>query len=70
MRMVFKYYSYIPVYVDNLLLIIKYLKEAMSQIQEIFTVKPFFIEEPKSYLGSDINKIYYRDGSYGWTMGA
>ena len=48
----------------------KYTNEAMAQIQESFTVKPFSIEEPKSYLGADINKIYYSDGSYIWTMGA
>ena len=42
----------------------------MSQIQEIFTVKPFSIKEPKSYLGYDIDKTYYSNRSYGWTTGA
>ena len=64
----FEYYTYLLVYVKDLLFIMKYPKEAMAQIQEIFTSKPFSINEPKSYLGADINKIYYSDGSYGWTM--
>ena len=42
----------------------------MAYIQEIFTVKPFSILETKSYLGADINKIYYRYGSYVWTIGS
>ena len=41
----------------------------MAHIQEIFTVKPSTIDEPKRYLGADINKIYYRNRSYLWTMG-
>ena len=66
----FEYYAYILVYIDNLSLIMKYPKEAMAHIKEIFTIKPSSIEEPKSYLGANINKIYYSDGSYGWKMGA
>ena len=64
----FEYYAYILVYFDDILLIMKYPKDALAQIQESFTVKPSSIEEPKSYPGADINKIYYSDGSYGWTM--
>ena len=66
----FEYYAYILVYVDDLLIIMKEPQEAMTQIQESFTVKPPSIEEPKSYLGADVDKVYYQDGSYGWTMGA
>ena len=64
----FEYYAYILVYFDYILLIMKYPKEAMAHIQEIFTVKPSSTEEPKSYIGADINKIYYSGGYYGWTM--
>ena len=66
----FEYYSYILVYVYNILLIMKYTKESMAQIQDTFTVKIYSIEKPKSYLRADINKIYCSDGSYGWNMGA
>ena len=65
-----KYYSYILVYVDDLLIIDKNPRKFMSQIQDTFTVKPDSIEEPKTYLGADINKVYYPDGSYAWTMGS
>ena len=60
----FEYYAYNLVYVDNILLIMKDPKEAMAQIQESFTIKPPSIKETKSYIGADINKIYYSDGSY------
>jgi hypothetical protein len=65
-----KYYSYILVYVDDLLIIDKLPKRYMSQIQESFTVKPDSIEEPKTYLGADVSKVYYPDGSHAWTMGS
>ena len=66
----FQYYSYILVYVDDLLIIDKQPAKFMEMIQQKFTVKPSSIEEPKSYLGADIKKVYYDDGSYGWTMGS
>ena len=37
-------------------------------VKTSFTVKPSSIEEPKYYLGSDVGKLYYEDGSYAWTM--
>ena len=66
----FEYYSYILVYVDDLLIIDKAPKRFMDQIQEKFKVKPSSIEEPKSYLGADISKVYYNDGSHAWCMGS
>ena len=66
----FEYYTYILVYADALLIIMKDTHEAMAQIKESFTVKPSSIEEPKSYLGADAGKVYYSDGTYAWTMGA
>ena len=65
----FEYYAYILVYFDDLLIIMKHPKEAMSQKQESFTVKNSSIEEPKIYLGADINKIYYSNRYYGQKMG-
>lgn len=66
----FKYYSYILVYVDDLLIIDKKPDSFMSQIQNNFKVKPSSIEEPKTYLGADTSKVFYPDGSYAWTMGS
>ena len=66
----FKYYSYIMVYVDDILIISKNTKRYMAQIQEDFTLKPSSIGTPKSYLGADINKVYHSDGTSSWTMGS
>ena len=66
----FKYYSYILVYVDDLLIIDKAPNKYMTMVQESFTVKPSSIETPTSYLGADIGKVSYPDGSYAWTMGS
>ena len=42
----------------------------MNLLKENYTVKPSSIGEPKVYLGADILKAYYSDGSYVWTMGS
>ena len=42
----------------------------MNLLKENYTVKPTSIREPKVYLGADILKAYYSDGSYAWTMGS
>ena len=65
-----EYYSYILVYVDDLIIIDKCPLKYMEMVKENFTVKPCSIQEPTSYLGADIGKIYYSDGSYAWTMGS
>ena len=66
----FKYYSYVMVYVDDILIVSKDPSRYMKQIQEDFTLKPSSIGVPKSYLGADISKVYHSDGSYSWTMGS
>ena len=42
----------------------------MDLLRENYTVKASTIGEPKVYLGADISKVYYSDGSYAWTMGS
>ena len=64
----FKYYSYILVYVDDLLIIDQAPARYMKMIQNNFTLKPDSIEIPKMYLGAEIGKVKYADGSYAWTM--
>jgi hypothetical protein len=66
----FKYYAYILVYVDDILILNKDPMRDMELIQTDFTVKKSSIEEPKSYLGADINKVYYPDGTMAWTLGS
>jgi hypothetical protein len=63
-----KYYSYILVYVDDILIVDKDPKRFMDMLEEKYTVKPSSIGEPKVYLGADISKAYYPDGSYAWIM--
>ena len=64
----FKYYSYILVYVDDILILDKLPGKYMTMIQEKFPVKQGSIEEPKIYLGANIGKVSYPDGSVAWTM--
>ena len=64
----FKYYSYILVYVDDILILDKLPEKYMNMIQEKFPVKKSSIEEPKIYLGANIGKVSYPDGSIAWTM--
>lgn len=66
----FKYYSYILVYVDDLCILDKAPHSYMLQIQESFKVREETIKEPDAYLGADVRKVYYPDGSYAWTMGS
>ena len=66
----FKYYAYILVYVDDIIIIDKTPMIFMEMINEKFKLKPESIIEPNSYLGADLSKIHYDDGSYAWLMGS
>ena len=64
----FKYYSYILVYIVDLLIIDQTPSKYMEMVSKDFTIKPGSVEVPKMYLGADIGKVSYPDGSYAWTM--
>lgn len=64
----FEYYSYILVYVDDLLIIDKEPKAFMEMIKTSFTVKPDSIEEPKAYLGANVGILYDEYNNKHWTM--
>lgn len=64
----FHYYSYILVYVDDILIIDKTPTKYMDMLCSKYPVKPSSIEEPKIYLGANIGKVVYPDGSMTWTM--
>ena len=68
----FKYYSYILVYVDDLIIIDKDPRSFMEMVKTSFTVKPSSIEEPTSYLGADITKLVDQVSgrTRTWTMGS
>jgi hypothetical protein len=56
----FQYYSYIMVYVDDLMIIDQNLMHYMSQIQSRFKVKENSIGPPSVYLGANFQKIESR----------
>lgn len=66
----FQYYAYILVYVDDILIIDKNPGEFMEMIKDDFTLKPESIMEPTTYLGADLCKVHYEDGSHAWLMGS
>ena len=51
-----KYYSYICIYVDDIMIISHQPNRLMDQIKNRFLVKPESIESPKRYLGMDCKK--------------
>ena len=40
----------------------------MDLLESKYTVKPSSIGDPKVYLGDNVVKLLYGDGSYAWTM--
>jgi len=66
-----RYYSYICLYVDDILIISHRPKYYMDQIGEEFLIsKPDSIGPPDRYLGSDIRKKILPDGNTLWITGA
>ena len=63
-----KCYSYIPVYVDDVLIIDADPKRYMDLLQSSHTVNSASICEPDRRLGADINKVIYGDGSMAYTI--
>ena len=47
----FKYYTYILVYVDDIIMFDKYPRKYMSMIEEKYTVKPVSISKTEVYFG-------------------
>ena len=64
----FEYYSYIFVYSDDILIIDKAPEQYMEMLKDSYKIKPESIDEPKRYLGADVSKEYYPDGSYAWCL--
>ena len=62
-----EYYSYIMVYVDDILIIDKAPRTFMTQLNDSFVVKKESIMEPDRYLCSDISKMNYY-GTNCWCM--
>lgn len=54
----FKYWSYILVYTDDILTIDHEPKEVMEYLASCYTLKSGSVQEPDTYLGSQISKFY------------
>ena len=66
-----KYYSYICIYVDDILILSKDPKSFMDKLKGEVLVKPESIEEPKLYLGTDIRKRKDQSGNLlYWILGS
>ena len=57
----FTYYSYIVVYVDDILCIDADLREIMDKITSIYRMKEDSIGPPKIYLGANVKKWSLQD---------
>ena len=64
------YYSYILVYVDDILVIDEDPMKYMTMLRDSYTVREDAIKEPDQYLGADIGKVYFNDNTYAFTMGS
>ena len=64
----FEYYTYILVYVDDILILDKTPKKHMDMFEESYTVKLSIIVDSKVYIGADNGRVYHYDGSYKWVM--
>ena len=63
-----KYYAYLLVYVDDILIIDIDPMQHMQRLKDSFNVRDDTIKEPDKYLGADISKVSFQDGTYAWSM--
>ena len=63
-----EYYAYILIYVDDMLIIAEDPRKIMESVRETYKVRDDTIKEPDQYLGADISKVHFDDGSFAYTM--
>lgn len=66
----FKFYEYILVYVDDILILSKDPKHWLEKLQAIYEIKEESIGPPKTYLGAQTGKTQLPNGSEAWYMAA
>ncbi|KAI2490433.1 Reverse transcriptase (RNA-dependent DNA polymerase) [Fragilaria crotonensis] len=54
----FRYWSYILVYTDDILIVDHEPKVSMDYLASCYTLKPGSVKEPDTYLGSQVSKFY------------
>ena len=63
------YYSYLLVYVDDCLLCHHSPSIVMEELKQRYDLKGNSYGEPDRYLGANVKKYQFRDGSEFWSMG-
>ena len=61
-----RYYEYILLYVDDVLCVSEFPKEALKQLNHYFPIKPGSIERSKLYLGTKISQVTLPNGVVSW----
>ena len=64
-----KYYTYICIYVDDILICSENPKSHMEKLGMAFLLKPEIVKEPDLYLGADVRKKESIDGKTIWITG-
>ena len=63
-----EYYSYVFVYVDDVLHLHHDPDTFMDHLAEVYRIKDGIVGEPDRYLGANIEKLQLDDGSVAWSM--
>ena len=66
----FKYYSYILLYVDDILAVHHDAVSAIKEIDRFFMMKPGSIGHPDIYLGAKLRQVQLPNGVYAWSLSA
>jgi hypothetical protein len=64
----FKYYSYILVYVDDILVVHHDAMSVLAQINNYLPLKPSSVGDPDIYLGAKLAKTRLANGVFAWAL--
>ena len=63
-----KIWEYVLVYSDDLLVLGLDPKATISQIDQVYKLKPESVKPPDQYLGADVGKMHLANGTFAWYM--
>jgi Reverse transcriptase (RNA-dependent DNA polymerase) len=66
----FQYYEYLLTYVDDCLIVSHAPKEIINTLEQEYKYRLKDVGEPKRYLGAEIGKYHFSDGTTAWYMSA
>ena len=64
----FKYYAYVLLFVDDVLLISHDAEVALHEIEKYFKMKPGSIKDPDLYLGAKLCQVRLPNGIVAWAI--